>query len=159
MRKPAVLRLALAVVAAASACAPSATSSLPGTPDYAAKALKLAQIIRENREFLAEVAASMPPDREGQKLLEEAEGYFEGDIFDVWMNCRDGAKPFPDIQPRDVLQGMVTTMRALAIRPDKAQVPRRFVVVYQDCRRDDHMSHQQAVASIIERREFANRQH
>ena len=52
------------------------------------------------------MAATMPPSREYELLLAEAASYFDGDVFDVWTNCRSAGKELYQngTKPTDILK-------------------------------------------------------
>src|SRR5690349_350203 len=96
-------RIALVMVAmAAPACGP------PAEPEtYATRALRT-KLTKERlrqeddggrapgavehalklRALYTRVAKGMPTDPEGQRLLEEAAGWFKKDVIDIWISCR-----------------------------------------------------------------------
>jgi hypothetical protein len=148
----------------------------PGMPDYAAEALRArykkdslysatdlnekdAAMIKEHKEFYAKMASNMPAVQDARVMLSRALEYFgdKKDIIDVWIECRSGAQFTTDgTTPRDVLFGAMDVMRRLGIREEKAQSMRQFISLYSNWRAEDHLTHQQVLDLIVERRKFSN---
>jgi hypothetical protein len=141
----------------------------PEMPDYAAKFLMVA--LRERdcledardyaplakaqtalRELYEDGAATMPPGREYELLLSEAASYFDGDVFDVWFNCRSASEELyrEGTKPTDILEGLVQTIRSASRRGLEKRVIRRFVV-YDMLRREEHLRHKEAIADLTRR--------
>jgi hypothetical protein len=121
----------------------------------------LAEKLAEHRDWLAGIAATMPPDDDKAvwEMLKQALQYFDSkDTIEIWMNCRDAAKPFlaQGTTPKDTLLGALAVMKALEIRPDRKQKMRRFVVSYTEWRTEDKLDHLSTLAEIIKRRQFSN---
>ncbi len=105
------------------------------------------------REFYEDMAATMPPGREFELLLVEATSYFEADVFDVWINCRSASQELyrEGTKPTDILEGLVQTMRSTSRKGFEKRLIRRFVVVYDMLRREEHMSHREAISDLTRR--------
>ena len=141
----------------------------PEMPDYAARFLMtklekednlhdskdyepLAKAQKDSRELYEDMAATMPPSREYEMLLSEAASFFDGDVFDVWTNCRRASKELCQggTKPTDFLQGLVQTMRSAGRRGCEKRSIRRFVVMYESLTQDG-MSHNDAIADLTRR--------
>ena len=141
-------------------------------PDYAAKFLMvalrerntlqeqdskdyepLAKAQKSSREFYEDIAATMPPGREIEPLFVEAASYFEADVFDVWIGCRSASQELfrEGTKPIDILEGLVQTMRCTSRKGFEKRLIRRFVVVYDMLRREEHMSHKEAISDLSRR--------
>jgi hypothetical protein len=144
----------------------------PEMPDYAAKFLMvalrendrlpeqeskdyepLAEAQKSSREFYEDIAATMPPDFESERLLVEAASYFKGDVFDVWIGCRSASPELyrEGTKPMDIVEGLVETMRSTGRKGFDKRLIRRFVVVYDMLRREERVSHREAISDLTRR--------
>jgi hypothetical protein len=115
-------------------------------------------IIRESLAHYRKFAETLPADPAGEALIKEAASYFDGDLIRVWMNCKDAVRECedPSATQRDLLEGMAESLRCLKKKHLEKRLLRRFVVLYSDMRKDEHLTHRQAIDEFVNRRMLDN---
>ena len=141
----------------------------PDMPDYAAKFLmdylKANDLVRDSkdsqpltqteirdRELHEDIAATMPPGRRNKFLLIQAARYFDGNVFDVWTNCRSASELSNPVATTrtDILWNLVQTMKAVGLSQCDKGLIKQFVVMYESLK-EGGMSREGLIAELSSR--------